>query len=498
MSKDKINVRSFLSSMKMETADDYSPKPIIDGDLENMRQVDEADRFVSSLASLIFNVEPTEDERFDEPRLENANIQAAISKINTIIAEQVNEILHNETFQAVEASWRALNDVVSNTNFKENVVIDLLDVGKDELFEDLETNAVDITGSALFQKVYLSEYDQYGGRPFGSMIGLYEFDHSPDDLFFIKTVAKIASAAHAPFVTSVSTKFFGCETMEEVAAIRDLEGLLSQSKYGEFQSWRDSEEAAYVGLCFPRYMLRLPYSPDANQCRELKFFHEEVNAVGNSDFLWGNAAALFARNMIRSFETSGWCQHIRGPKAGGLISGLPCHTFNTRGEDEVKIPVELAIPDFRELEFANSGFIPLVYRKGTADACFFSAQSVKVPRKFKDPIDTENAQMVCNLSYTFSVTRIAHYVKSVMRDNIGSTADAIYIQNQLTTWLNNYVTVVSNPDDLTLRYYPFKAVNISVVERPGAIGMYDCKISVSPHIQFEGMDVELRLNSRLG
>jgi len=179
------------------------------------------------------------------------------------------------------------------------------------------------------------------------------------------------------------------------------------------------------------------------------------------------------------------------------VSGLPVHTFNVRGEEELKIPVEMAIPDYRELEFANAGFIPLIYRKGTADACFFSAQSLKKAKRFKDPKDSENAQLVTNLAYTYSITRIAHYVKCIMRDNLGSSADAAYIQQALETWISQYVTTVVNPDDLTLRYYPFKAATVEVEPREGMIGWYDCKMSILPHIQFEGMDVELRLDARL-
>jgi type VI secretion system protein ImpC len=226
-------------------------------------------------------------------------------------------------------------------------------------------------------------------------------------------------------------------------------------------------------------------------------FTEEVKGDDDSKYLWGYANVLFARNMAKSFETSGWCQHIRGPKGGGLVTGLPTHTFTLRGEEQFKLPVEMVIPDFRELEFANSGFIPLVYRKGTADACFFSCQSVKKAKKFKDPKDSENAQLVTNLSYTLSVTRIAHYVKCIMRDNIGSTADGPYIQAQLTDWISKYITTIVNPDDVTLKYYPFKAASVEVAAREGMVGWYDCKIGILPHVQFEGMDVELRLDTRL-
>jgi type VI secretion system protein ImpC len=124
-------------------------------------------------------------------------------------------------------------------------------------------------------------------------------------------------------------------------------------------------------------------------------------------------------------------------------------------------------------------------------------QSLKKPKKFKDPKDTENSQLVTNLSYTFSITRIAHYVKSMMRDCIGSNADANYIQTTLQEWITQYVTEVVNPDDLTLRYYPFKAASVEVQARAGMIGWYDCKMNILPHIQFEGLDVELKMDTRL-
>jgi type VI secretion system protein ImpC len=226
-------------------------------------------------------------------------------------------------------------------------------------------------------------------------------------------------------------------------------------------------------------------------------FKENVRGDIDGEYLWGNAAILMAKNMVKSFTNTGWCQYLRGPKGGGLVTGLPVHSFNLRGEDEIKLPVEMVIPDFRELEYANSGFMPLVYRKGTGDACFFSVQSLKKAKEFQDPKDNENAQLVTNLSYTMSITRIAHYVKCIMRDNIGSSADASYIQATLDRWINQYITTIVNPDDLTLQNYPFKAASVEVVERPGQIGWYDCKMGVLPHIQFEGMDVELRLDARL-
>ncbi|RKH11391.1 type VI secretion system contractile sheath large subunit [Corallococcus praedator] len=489
-------LKRLFTSVRLDPPQSSEPMILSNfGAVVDEQQVTLESRFLSSVAALLQNVAPVEGPD-NTARFDKGQVLDVISRIDRMIDAQMNEIIHNETFQKMESSWRGLEDLVNHTNFKANIAIDVLDVAKEELAEDFENNSSNIFAGALFDKVYIQEYDQYGGRPFGAIVGLYDFSSTPADLTWLQRMAKVSNAAHAPFISAVSHKFFGCETIEEMEAIKNLEGVLAHPRFGRWNAFRETEEAAYVGLTFPRYVLRLPWHPDKNPCDVLNFTE---TARGESEkYLWGNSAILLARNMVKAFEISGWCQSIRGPKGGGLISGLPVDTFTLRGQDEIKAPVEIAIPDYREYEFARSGFIPLVYRKGSSDATFFSTQSAKVAKTFKDPKDSENSQLVTNLAYTFSITRLAHYVKCIMRDNIGNTADADYIQRQLDSWLSNYVTTVANPDDLTVRRFPFKASSVVVYPRPGEIGWYDCKLAVLPHIQFEGLNVELMLESRLG
>ncbi|MBN1209779.1 MAG: type VI secretion system contractile sheath large subunit [Myxococcaceae bacterium] len=461
----------------------------------NEVQVPGDERFMSALAALLYNVDPIEDD-LGQTRFDKGEVMKAIARVDELIESQMNEILHNEKFQKMEASWRGLEDLVNETNFQADITIDILDVDKEELSEDFEKNSSNIFSSALFDKMYIKEYDQFGGRPYGVMLGLYEFTSSRTDMSWLERMGKVANAAHCPFIASASPKFFDCESVEQLESLKNLDGVLSHPRYSKWAELRDKEEAAYIGLTLPRYVVRLPWDPEKNPCDVLNF---KEDAQGDSKkYLWGNASYLLGRNLVKAFEQSGWCQSIRGPKGGGLVKGLPVDTFTLRGQKMIQAPVEIAIPDYREYEFARNGFIPLVYRKGSGEATFFSTQSIKRAKKFKDPKDSENSQLVTNLAYTFSITRLAHYIKSIMRDNIGSTADAGYVQRQIDSWLTGYVTTVINPDDLTLRRFPFKATNVMVEARPGEIGWYDCKVAVLPHIQFEGLNVELMLESRLG
>ncbi|TDF42511.1 type VI secretion system contractile sheath large subunit [Alteromonadaceae bacterium M269] len=458
-----------------------------------------ADYFLGSLATALFNeILPSEDDDCTPLAAIRQKVRNITSDIDERLYRDLDAIIHAEDFKALEANWVGLNNLIESTDWSADVKIDMIDCTKEELGEDLENNAVDLINGDLFKKVYVAEYDQFGGLPYGAIIGLYEFENTREDRAWLSTMGKLANASHAPFISSVGPKFFGCKNIEEMAEIKDLAAHMSHPRFEKWQAMRDTEEAAYIGLTLPRFLLRPPYDPENNPAGTGLGYKEKINHnKDGEDFLWCNASLLFAKNMINSFACSGWCQYIRGPKGGGRIEHLPRYAFDLNGQQEFKAPIEMVIPDYRELAFADAGFIPLIYRKGGSDACFFSSQSIKKSKRFKDPHDSENSQLVTNLSYTLSITRIAHYVKCIMRDNIGSAADDAYINNVLQTWLSQYVTTVVNPDDLTLRYYPFKAAEVTTTPREGMIGWYNSEITILPHIQFEGLDVELKMDVRI-
>lgn len=472
------------------------------------------DRFVNALAVFLVNVDLFEAELdkdteqakrdasgrtieyldVDSIRAIMREIDALAEQLDERIQARLHEVVRSPAFRELEASWRSLEDLATAVT-SDAVLIDFMDVTKEELRANLQDHSAYILNAAIFRKIYVEEYDRYGGRPVGTMVGLYEFDSTDEDIDWLETMARISQAAHCPFIAAAAPEFFEVDSWEELERKDDLEALLALPQFGRWDRFRHSDEAAYIGLTLPRYMLRAPYRSRGSK-REVVSFTEQIRSP--DDYLWGNAAVLFARNMVRSFEESGWCQHVAGPRGGGLVKGLPVHMVVHHGQEELQPPTEVAIADYRELQFANAGFIPLVHCKGTADATFFSARSVKKALEFEDDLATKNADLVCNLAYTLSVTRIAHYVKRMVRDYIGSTADAPYIQAMLEEWLIGYVTTAVNPDDLTLRYFPFKAMSVSVEPKPGPFGWYRCIVSVLPHVQFQGMDVELRLEAALG
>lgn len=477
--------------------------------------VSDAQRFINSLAALLVNIDTivVGDAKTAKGPLQSffdlykqvANVVQASDKA---LQSALDLIFHNSEFKALEANWRGVSELADAVT-AEDVIIDLLDVSKEELEHDLEDNHLDIFGSALFQKLYIDEYDRYGGNPFATMIGLYEFDAAEKDIKWLGVMKDICAAAHCPFVGSVKPEFFlGRKSFESVAEIADLDAIMNHPKMAKWSALRDDDFAAYIGLTLPRYIQRQPWTKDSGDSANDVGYSETMTRtlddqrtveLVRENFCWGNAAILFAKNIVRSYERSGWAQHIRGPIGGGTVDGLTAWSYERADGSELMVnPVEIAIPDFREYQFARNGLISLVQKKGEASATFFSAQSIKRPKDFIEDLATKNAYLVTNLAYTFSITMIAHYVKAMMRQYIGSTADADYIQNTLAAWLGRFVTTVVNPDDLTLLYYPFKATSVTVEPKPGPFGWYRAVISVLPHAQFEGMDVELRLEAGLG
>ena len=436
------------------------------------------------------------------------------AKIDETVRGHLDAILHSNEltadgseFARLEANWRGLDEIAASVT-SDDVSIDFLDVTSDELRADMSDNSADLFGSALFLKVYVDEYDRYGGRPFAGMIGLYGWGSGEEDVNFFKTLMRLCAAAHCPFISSVNASFFGQKTMSEVAALSDLDAIMNQARMGKWRALRDEEWAAYIGLTLPRYLVRLPWNANRSDENDLEKKYNRIGYVEtitpethdqDDGFLWGNASVLLARNVIRSYESSGWAQHIRGPQGGGMVEGLTAYTYRRPDGNTVLLnPVEIAIPDYREYQFARNGLIPLLQKKDESTATFFSAQSIKRGKDFLEDTNTKNAYLLTNLAYTFSITIIAHYVKAMMRECIGSTADGPYIEQVLSNWLSRFVTTVVNPDDLTLLYYPFKATSVSVEPKPGPFGWYKTVISVLPHVQFEGMDVELRLEAALG
>ncbi|HLH38682.1 MAG TPA: type VI secretion system contractile sheath large subunit [Bryobacteraceae bacterium] len=422
----------------------------------------------------------------------DAMINARIAQLDHLISIQLNEVMHAPEFQKLEATWRGLKYLVSNTETSEKLKIKVLNVNKKELLRDLQ-RAPEFDQSALFKKVYEEEFGVFGGSPFGALIGDYEFSKGGQDIELLEKISQVAAAAHAPFLTAASPEMFNLESYTEIDAPRDLGRVFDTTEYARWKGFRQSEDSRYIGLTCPRILLRLPYGKDTVPVEGFNY-EEKVDGTDHSKYLWGNAAWALGARLTAAFAQYGWCACIRGVESGGLVEGLPVHTFRTgEGDVAMKCPTEAPITDRREKELADLGFIPLVHCKGTDYAAFFSVQSAQKPKVYDQPAATANARISAQLPYIFAVSRFAHYLKAMMRDKIGGYMSRQDAEVFLNTWIQNYVVPNDNAAFSVKAQKPLKEARVEVMEIPGKPGCYRAVAFLRPHFQLDELTISMRL-----
>lgn len=428
-----------------------------------------------------------------------ASIAAMIKAIDATLTTQINLIMHHEDFQQLESAWRGLHHLVNNTETDETLKIKVYNISKKELGRTLKKfRGTAWDQSPVFKRIYEEEFGQFGGEPFGALVGDYYFDHSPQDVQLLADIAQVAAAAHAPFISAAAPTVLQMESWNELANPRDLTKIFQTPEYAAWRSLRESDDARYIGLTMPRFLARLPYGAATEPVEEFAF--EEDTAGGASEnYTWANSAYAMATNITRAFKLYGWCSNIRGIESGGAVEGLPAHTFpDEDGGVAMKCPTEIAIADRREAELAKSGFMPLIFKKNSDFAAFIGAQSLQQPQAYDDPAATANANLAARLPYLFASCRFAHYLKCMVRDKVGSAMTKSQLQAWLQAWLNLYVD--SSPDSSTLEYkatHPLAEGMVIVEENEENPGYYSSKFFLKPHYQLEGLSVSLRLVSRM-
>jgi type VI secretion system protein ImpC len=427
------------------------------------------------------------------------SIEAVIAAIDEKLSQQINKILHNAEFQQIESAWRGLYYMVNNTETDEHLKIRVMDISKKEIAKTLRKfKGAAWDQSPLFKKIYEQEYGQFGGEPFGALVGDYYFDQSPPDVELLGEMAKISAAAHAPFIAGASPNLLQMGSWQELANPRDLTKIFLTPEYAAWRSLRESDDSKYIGLCMPRFLARLPYGAKTNPVDEFNF-EEDTAGADHGKYSWANASYAMATNINRSYKFYGWGSRIRGIESGGAVENLPLHTFpSDDGGVDQKCPTEIAISDRREAELSKAGLLSLIHRKNSDFAAFIGAQSLNKPAEYDDPDATANANLAARLPYLFACNRFAHYLKCIVRDKIGSFKERADMERWLNKWIMNYVDGDPvNSSEITKAQKPLAAAEVVVEEVEGNPGYYTSKFFLRPHYQLEGLTVSLRLVSKL-
>jgi type VI secretion system protein ImpC len=431
-------------------------------------------------------------------KVSKAMVDEMIAEIDQKLSLQVDAVLHHAELQKLESAWRGLKYLVDKTDFRENIRLELLNVSKEDLLEDFE-DSPEVTKSGLYKTLYTAEYGQFGGKPYGNIIANYEFGPGPQDVKLLQHIASVSAMAHAPFFAAAGSEFFGLDNFKGIPNLKDLKSVFEGPQYIKWQSFRESEDSRYVALTLPRFLLRLPYGAETKPVKA--FNYEENVSASHEHYLWGNTAFTFATRLTDSFAKYRWCTNIIGPLGGGAVEDLPVHQFESMGAVQTKIPTEVLISDRREFELAEEGFISLTMRKGSDNACFFSANSVQKPKYFGMSSEGKEAELNFKLGtqlpYMFVANRLAHYLKVIQRENIGSWKERTDLDRELNAWIRQYIADQDNPSAETRSRRPLRQAQITVEDVEGEPGWYRVGMKVRPHFKYMGAYFTLSLVGKL-
>ncbi len=433
-------------------------------------------------------------------RVDRKIVDAMIAELDRRISKQMDEILHHKSFQALESAWRGLKFLVDRTDFRENIQISLAQAKKEELVEDFE-DAPEVAASGLYRHIYTAEYGQFGGKPYGAIVGNYEFGTSARDMALLRNCAAVAAMSHAPFLAAAHPEFFGSEQDDYRALpyLQDLEAHFEGPKFAKWQGFRESEDSRYVGLALPRFLARVPYQVCEGGVKNFRYDEDVEGEHGN--YVWANAAFALASRITDSFAKYRWCPNIIGPRSGGAVLDLPVHSFEAMGDQKMKIPTEVLVSERREFELSEQGFIALTMRKDSDNACFFSANSAQAPKTFGNSSEGKKAEtnwrLGTQLPYLFIASRLAHYIKVLQREHIGSWKSRSELQSELNKWINQYVVDMESPQADVRSRRPLRQADIQVADVPGNAGWYKIDMKIVPHLKYMGGFFTLSLVGKL-
>jgi len=431
-------------------------------------------------------------------KIDRSAVDAMIAEIDRRLSAQVNDILHAPEFQKLESAWRSLRFVVEKVNFRENIKVEVLSINKDDLLADLQ-DSPDLTKSGFYKVVYSNEYGVFGGKPFGLMNLNFDVGPGAQDVELLRKVASVASMAHCPVVANTSPEFFGDSSFKNVPNLKDLKSMFEGPQYARWNGFRESEDARYVGLCMPRFLLRVPYGEKGVPVKAFNFDEDVVDH--HERYLWGYASNALVTRIAESFAKYRWAPNIIGPQSGGTVENLPIHTFEAMGEQQMKVPTEVLLTERREYELSEEGFIGLTYRKDADNACFFSANSAQKPKTFGNTAEGKaaetNFRLGTQLPYMFIMTRLAHYVKVLQREQIGSWKERGTLERELNAWISQYVADMEDPAPSVRSRRPLRQAQISVEDVEGQPGWYRCSLKVRPHFKYMGASFTLSLVGKL-
>jgi type VI secretion system ImpC/EvpB family protein len=432
-----------------------------------------------------------------------AALDRDIAALDTLIGEQLDEILHHPRLSRFEGSWRGLAWLAGGLDPAGPVKVKVLALTWAELCRDLE-RAAEFDQSQLFRKIYEGEFGMPGGEPYGLLVADHEVRHRPapdspsDDVTALAQLAAVAAAAFAPTVLAASPALLQVEDFADLAMASDLKDPFRGPEFARWRALSAREDMRFVAIALPRLLARPPWEDDPARADGFRYAEYAPTLRCR---VWMNAGYAFAAVAARAFVNHAWPADVRGSETdivgGGLVTDLPIEPFRTDPDHVwVRPPVDLVLSDEIEAALTEARLMPLSALPYGEEAVFSAVRSLQSPAAFGGAAAAPanaNARLSAQLNSLLCVSRFAHYVKVIGRDKVGSSRTADEIERGLQAWLTGYVNAnLSSGPELRARY-PLVSGRVSVRELPGRPGVFGVVMLLQPHFQLDDVSATFRL-----
>jgi type VI secretion system ImpC/EvpB family protein len=308
---------------------------------------DEPTRFLQASADPAFDRIVREIADASADRTDHARLDRWRAAIDAELSHRVRAVLRHPRFQALEASWRALRDLVFHAEGGEGIRLRVLDVAREDLLGELEAGLAP-EATTLHRLVYEREHGTPGGVPFRLLLADFVFEATDDDARVLRHLAQVAAASEAPLLAGAGRSLWEPALRGEAA-----DGAA-------WKELRAAPESRWIALACPGVLARLPYGRATEPCERFTF-EEEATADTPERYVWSNAGFLVARAILASVAATG------SPAEAarfGRIESLPFHAHALRGENVGFGPTERVWTD-REVErLMAAGLTPLRGARG--------------------------------------------------------------------------------------------------------------------------------------
>jgi type VI secretion system protein ImpD/type VI secretion system protein ImpC len=430
-----------------------------------------------------------------------------ITAIDTLIARQLDAILHHPRLRRLEGSWRGIAWLTARIGIAGRVKLRLMSVTWPEICRDLE-RAAEFDQSQLFRSIYEDEFGIAGGEPYGLLVVDHEVRHRPgpgattDDVSALTSLAAIAAAAFAPMVIGAAPALLGVDEFAELSGVADPSSGMNAAEYQRWKKLATLEDVRFLAVGLPRTLARLPWEEALDRHRGFRY-RETLRST--ADRVFSGAGYLIAACVIRAFEEYSWPADMRGYDidrlGGGIIEDLPEPRFSSDPADGFARPaLELVLTDRQERALVAAGLLPVGALPFGGQALVGAARSLQSPARYAGPnasAATANAQLSAQLNSMVCVSRFAHFIKIMGRDMVGSFKSAAEVQRFLQDWLMKFANANTSAGAETMARYPLRSAAVTVTEIPGRPGVFGCIVQLQPHFQLDDVAASFRLMTEL-